>query len=204
MTKAETDEKELLELDPAQWGFPADAKFYKLPEVTEGERALYTRSKWPAGPWHKEPMDQIVWNDPETGFNCIIWRSFMGSWCGYVGVAEKHPAFGKDYNSVDVNVHGGLTFGNYRDRFELALWWLGFDCNHYMDLAPGMLSLERHMLAKDNDTSLWTRHKEYDPETGAIDRGSELTEERYRDVPYVRAEVESLAKQLKEIQDGAS
>ena len=202
-----TEERTEIVADPA-WGFPPDAKFYTLVEPTEGEKALYARSKWLPGPWHDEPMDQIVWTDPVTGLPCLMWRGFMGSWCGYVSVPEGHPAYGKDYHSVDANVHGGLTFAGTRElpRFESAPtdWWLGFDCNHYMDLAPGMLSLEKEMLARDGDTGLWNRHKQYDPRTGAIRRGSELTEERYRDIHYVRAEVESLARQLKEMQVGAT
>lgn len=48
---------------------------------------------------------------------------------GYVALPEGHKYFGVDYNSIEVDVHGGLTFsqqiGNY--------WVVGFDTAHWND-----------------------------------------------------------------------
>lgn len=60
--------------------------------------------------------------------------------CGYVGVPEKHPAHGQDYDHVDAEVHGGLTYGDSNKEYpipdETNRWWFGFDCAHLGDDMP--------------------------------------------------------------------
>jgi hypothetical protein len=61
-----------------------------------------------------------------TGFNgtCNV---------GYVGVTKAHPAFGKDYDDLNIEIHGGLTFGADERPFdwkEDGLFWFGFDTAH--------------------------------------------------------------------------
>ena len=109
---------------------------------------------WPAGPWDGEP-DKVQWPDATTGLPCLAVRSPSGGhWCGYVGVAEGHPWYGKDYNSEgvrDSDVHGGLTFADKCQPYENEaqgichtpepgepdhVWWFGFDCAHAWDLSP--------------------------------------------------------------------
>jgi hypothetical protein len=160
---------------------------------------------WPKGEWDNEP-DKIQWVDPTTNLPCLMVRNHSGAWCGYVGVAEGHPAFGVHYDRVNVEVHGGLTFSDtcltaehlvgkelrkgvklmslkeaqaYVEANSIChvveegendnVWWLGFDCAHYMDIAPGMLK--------------------YNIGTGHLG-------EQYRNRDYVKAEVECLATQL--------
>lgn len=55
------------------------------------------------------------------------------------------------------------------------VWWFGFDCAHCWDVAPGVLAL----YARIN-----------------MARPLVQRDETYRDVAYVRAEVEKLAAQL--------
>lgn len=83
-----------------------------------------------------------------------------------------------------VDVHGGLTYSNEcqgsichtpREGEAEHLWWFGFDTAHHMDLVPSMAAFE-----KDHEHNLGPR----------ILRGE------YRDLAYVRAEVEQLAAQL--------
>lgn len=69
------------------------------------------KSTWGRGPWLTEP-DKKQWQDQATGVPCLAVRNHSGAWCGYVGVPPGHPAHGKDYDSVDVEVHGGLTFAD--------------------------------------------------------------------------------------------
>src|SRR3990167_762358 len=75
------------------------------------EYTFIDRSKWPTGEWSGEP-DKVQWQDQETGLPCIAKRNVdMGFWCGYVGISEDHPLFGKSYEDIDINcIHGGLTF----------------------------------------------------------------------------------------------
>lgn len=64
---------------------------------------------FPIGPWTNEP-DKAQWIDEATGLDCLIVRNRMGALCGYVGVPEGHPAHRQDYDNVDADAHGGLTF----------------------------------------------------------------------------------------------
>lgn len=69
------------------------------------------KSEWLDGPWKYEP-DKKQWRDEATGLPCLIVRGPSGSLCGYVGVPPTHPAYGKQYDDVSVEVHGGLTFAD--------------------------------------------------------------------------------------------
>jgi len=100
--------------------------------------------EWGEGPWNNEE-DHAVWIDEITGLDCMINRGPSGALCGYVGVGPDHPAYGKHYDDVPVEVHGGLTYGAAcrgeichvpAEGREHDIWWLGFDCAHYNDLAP--------------------------------------------------------------------
>ncbi len=95
---------------------------------------LHDRTGWGDGPWGDEP-DRVQWTDAATGLPCLIRRSVMGAWCGYVGVPPEHPWYGHDYaacfadhdhdaddahcweDSIEarVSVHGGLTYASACD-----------------------------------------------------------------------------------------
>lgn len=155
-------------------------------------------------PWLNEPDDLAF---EASGLQCKIRRNGLKALCGYVGVPQGHPLYGKHYSddvipppgllerpvdidkvgainvlihglrkpedegyslAILIDVHGGLTFSG-RMEDDQSLWWFGFDCSHAGDLVPGM-QLD----------SLFN------------------TEVVYRDINYVTAECESLAKQLAE------
>lgn len=137
------------------------------------------RTGWPSGEWDSEP-DRVDFI--HAGFSCLLHRNEMGAWCGYVGVTETHPAFGKDYDAVDVEAHGGLTYARAcrgsichvpQPGMADKVWWLGFDLIHSGDTAPGMLRFHRA--------------------SGFID-------ETYRNLPYARRQTERLAKQLRKME----
>jgi len=73
------------------------------------------------------------------GLQCRVLSSpFEGTLNGYVAVTEKHPAYGKSYDDLDIDVHGGLTFGSQGRKDSLRwpnpkLWWFGFDTAHAWD-----------------------------------------------------------------------
>lgn len=136
----------------------------------------------PPGPWDTEP-DKVQWVDGETDLDCLAVRNHYGAWCGYVGVPQGHPAYGRDYSEVEVDVHGSLTFASACDESAAEghgichvplpgrpgdVWWLGFDCGHYMDYQPGMEMVDMPPMK----------------------RGT------YRTLAYVQAECASLAGQL--------
>lgn len=137
------------------------------------------RETWPRGEWDTEP-DRVEWFDKATGMPCPIVRNPMGALCGYVGVPEEHPHFGKGYDNVDYRAHGGLT---YADACQVGgavchagddkRWWFGFDCAHHGDEIPGML-----------------------------DYGHQSYDEWYKNLGYVRSQVEELASQIVEVARG--
>lgn len=133
----------------------------------------YDKSVWPPGPWHEEP-DRLEWRS--EGLPCLIVRNRLGALCGYVGVSEGHPWHGKSADEIEASAHGGLTYAAACEGHIChvplpgepdSVWWVGFDCLHGGDEAPGMLG------------------------RGLGFGGT------YRSVFYVRGEVEALAKQAR-------
>jgi hypothetical protein len=139
----------------------------------EGMMKKHRRELWGEGPWQAEP-DRVEWR--HAGYPCLMIRhDTYGHWCGYVGVPETHPDYGKDYDEPEVEVHGGLTYAR-ACRGDVChvpepgesdhVWWFGFDCAHAWDISPGLRL------------------------------GGMLPESTYRDLPYVKAETNKLAEQL--------
>lgn len=154
-------------------------------ETIEYKNTIIDKSKWGNGAWLNEP-DKKQWLDEETGLPCLLVRNceVTGAWCGYVGLKEGHPLYEKEYSKLaqDIDVHGGLTFSGICQKLddestgichktdnEDKVWWLGFDCAHGGDLCPKIVA--------------------------AYTSFGEI----YRDIEYVKAEVEKLARQLSTI-----
>lgn len=57
------------------------------------------KAGWGDGLWQNEP-DKMQWQDEATGLPCLIVRGPVGALCGYVGVDERHPAFGLSHNGT--------------------------------------------------------------------------------------------------------
>ncbi len=152
--------------------------------------------------WEAEP-DKVVWVDDATGLDCMVHRGPAGALCGYVGVPEGHPWFGVDYmrpvGAVDVlmdwddefaltpcgaiSVHGGLTYSDHcqgdichqpQPGRPEKVWWFGFDCAHAGDLVPGLVEV-------------WA------------EAGLGIDSETYKNIAFVKREVEHLAQQLAEV-----
>lgn len=146
------------------------------------------KTTWGPGPWHTEP-DKRQWQDLATGFPCLIRRHQRhGNLCGYVGLPPCHIGYGKHYDDDlfnNLECHGGLSFadrcqpGNETDEIchvpglneSDDVWWIGFDCHHSGDIAPGLRARE-------------------------CGHGWEDTNDRYRTVAYVTRECERLAQHL--------
>lgn len=193
-----------------------------LPErLNERTYTSMDKSAWGPGPWQTEP-DKIQFKDKETGLPCLIVRNHMGALCGYVGVSEGHPAFGKSYHDAEelvpgdeyINVHGGLTFSGHCDEEgpEDAsichipepgepdnVWWLGFDCLHAHDIAPRM-EADNARRYKETGDPVWLPYAERT--TNLLKEMNEPEDVLhdwtpvYRNQSYVRAEIASLARQL--------
>jgi hypothetical protein len=137
------------------------------------------RTGWGSGPWDDEP-DRLEWK--AHGFTCLILRTQRGNLCGYVGVPPTHPRHGKTYDETWYDVHGGLTYSEAcsppichvpAPGEPDDLWWFGFDCAHCDDFIPAF--------------GKWA--------PGLADVSG------YRDIAYVREQVELLARQLADTED---
>lgn len=161
------------------------------------------RDGWAAGPWDDEP-DRAEWE--LSGFPCLALRHpSSGHWCGYVGVPVGHPWYGKsaswsDGDDIDADVHGGLTYAavcteDDRPAYEQVChvtagedrrWWIGFDCHHYMDIAPGFEMRQRELgmrLRAEGDIAGANLFEH--PDFGAT----------YKTLTYVQGEVGGLVRQ---------
>ncbi len=85
----------------------------------------------------KKDEKEIIIDFKVGKFDCVAVRSDMGHWCGYVILPPSHKYYKGRYNSMEIDCHGGLTFGDslnhygqkYKDTFAI-----GWDYAHYDDI----------------------------------------------------------------------
>jgi len=140
-------------------------------------------------PWLNEP-DRVEFK--YLGFDCLIQRvtrDYAGHLCGYVAVTKDHPWFGKVYDEVEVDVHGGLTYSRacegkichiVANGEDDNVWWFGFDCAHYDDFSPGNIAL-------------------YEKTGIDLLLGEGIFTRSYKDIKFVENEIKRLARQLKAV-----
>jgi len=131
-----------------------------------------------------------------AGLKCtVVLAREGGHRCGYVRVGASHPAFGKDYNDVDVDVHGGLTFGAVEPcaHENGTGYWFGFDCAHCGDSFYAPVFDESW--GKEAKTS-WLHHKKFSDEWREKHGTSVADTEHWWTEDEVVAETERLAVQL--------
>lgn len=133
------------------------------------------------GPWLDEP-DRVEFR--VHGLPCLIRRhTDLGFLCGYVAVPPGHPLHGTQCETanqlVRLRAHGASVDYSKPCEDDVChvprpgesddVWWFGFHCGHGWDYTPGF--------------GAWFK-------TQPGDRMD------YRDIAYVRGEVERLALQL--------
>ena len=138
--------------------------------MSERQDHTVDRTGWPPGPWDGEP-DRIEWR--HEGLPCLILRGQFGALCGYVAVPPSHPCHGLGYDEVPAHAHGGLT---------------------YSDACAGRIC---HVPREGEPDDAWWLGFDC-AHAGDVVPAFRifLGDQEYRDVAYVRAEVESLAEQL--------
>lgn len=71
------------------------------------------------------------------GMQCVVLGVALGHRCGYVRVENPTEEMISDSYGLDLDVHGGITYGGYSSKYpivsEKKSFWLGFDCAHYLD-----------------------------------------------------------------------
>src|SRR5580700_7044584 len=163
------------------------------------EKHLYTSEDklawWDYGEWIEEP-DIVTWTYKD--YNCKIIRIAMqepyteefeifgGHLSGYVTIPFKHPYHHKIYEDMDIEIHGGLTFGKVLNRH-----WIGFDCRHTGDYVPSIEKFRRE-----------NEHLKRFKETFMLFEGFEkhaIFNPIYRNIAFCIEECQSIVDQLVQI-----
>lgn len=80
-------------------------------------------------PEHLEE-EQVHSRGEHLGIPWVVAKAPMfGALNGYVRLPEGHPWHGLDYEEIEVDVHGGVTYHSGG--------WIGFDTLHFADIWPG-------------------------------------------------------------------
>lgn len=88
---------------------------------------------------------------------------------GYVGVPPGHPWHGKHYDDINVNIHGGLTYGSrtlpgQEQPDADGYYWVGFDTAHLGDsletwpkerVEAEVESLKQQAIEQGGDKYVW-------------------------------------------------
>ena len=67
------------------------------------------------------------------GYRAFILAMPIGHRCGYVELPKNHKYFRLDYDAIDVDCHGGLTYSDSHLQDIKDSWFIGFDCIHLGD-----------------------------------------------------------------------
>lgn len=90
------------------------------------------------------PEMKLVQKEWEAhGFKCrVIAFPAYACYNGYVALPKGHPSYGKHYDDIDVEVHGGVTYASFGSDEPLVdevlrpnpeLYWVGVDTLHAWD-----------------------------------------------------------------------
>jgi hypothetical protein len=154
-------------------------------EPPEYSDAIARLRGYPAGPWDEEPGSVAF---VHAGYPCQIWRNpRQGYLCGYVGVPLDHPWASLDFDINEPQVHGGVTYFEPADA-TVALRAGAEDPFHCVDAEAVLRSTKpaRWWIGFDCGHA-----GDLIPAVSALFRHPVV----YRDVAFVRREVESLAHQ---------
>ena len=122
------------------------------------------------------------------GYPCVVIFHTLGHRCGYVGLPRSNRYFGCDYEEIDIDCHGGLTYATDElyEQSDVDRWWIGFDCAHCDD-AKDYDSLRKYYTDKQSREMIdfWENLDHRYP-----------IESQVRDLDYVTKECELIVDQL--------
>lgn len=180
-------------------------------EILMSEKHLLSSDQklewWGYGEWVEEP-DEVTFT--YHGMDCKIIRMaipepcskevhvFGGYLCGYVAIPIGHPLYQKEYGDMDIDCHGGLTFGSCWDRH-----WIGFDCAHSFDYVPSSEHLRK--------TAAWMQECRELQACRELEEGlkkrlklvnSPIFDRAYKNIEFCAGECVYIVDQLVEISGG--
>lgn len=79
------------------------------------------------------PSGTLLWDEQQGDARFIVMRG-PASLCAYVGVPSDHPLSHRNYDDVELECHGGLTWGKEGKGYHPEGWyWYGWDYGHAGD-----------------------------------------------------------------------
>lgn len=174
----------------------ASEGFHMSEEIRIGADGI-DKSQWGDGPWQGEP-DRVEFK--HAGLPCLMTRHpEHGNWCGYAAVPPGHPLHGASPDNANLGAHGGVNYASLCSGLICHVpdpgepddvWWFGFDCAHSYDYCPGLVATLRKLHVDPQGLSL--------SDCAPLDEEILFGHCVYRDLAYVRGQVECLAEQLAE------
>lgn len=81
--------------------------------------------------------------------------------CAYVRIPQEHQFYKKEYDDIDIDVHGGLTYSRdylwILENQKIDGWFIGWDYAHYRDyLGYEMLPFFQQFSEYHNKDKKWT------------------------------------------------
>lgn len=91
--------------------------------------------------------DKVLAKGEHLGYEWTITNNGYGIRCGYIKLPRGHPWWGKGYDEIPADVHGGITFAEHDKPCGQGQpddgFWIGFDCLHFNDAPdPSLKSWE--------------------------------------------------------------
>lgn len=81
--------------------------------------------------------------------------------CAYVRIPQEHEFYKKDFGSIDIDVHGGLTYSRdylwVSENQRVEGWFIGWDYAHYGDY----LGFVKFYSIDINQDKKWTTEEIY-------------------------------------------
>jgi hypothetical protein len=181
-----------------------EKQFSNLEDLVDATDIM-SKDKWGKGEWSDEP-DKFEMT--YKGFKCNGRRNVVGAWCGYVavpvdGIYYKNVVENHDYDSVPIDVHGGVTYGSTND--EEGLHYIGFDCAHYNDYMPTSCGSAKLMqkMANDLGDKYKSGEKAYDHivTEDMVKSWPDIFDKwpyfgTYRNIKFVKKELRSMVNQI--------
>lgn len=122
--------------------------------------------------------DKRIAAGEHNGFHWVILHNGMGYRCGYIMLPKSHPWYGKGYDDIEADCHGGLTYAD-TDK-EHGVHWIGFDCAHCHDAQdptlPAECSMPSYLFGSEKRTIKTTEYVRKQCES--------LCEQAYKAIPF--------------------
>lgn len=77
-------------------------------------------------------VGHVFCDEFDEGVRFVILRG-PGSLCAYVGIPSSHPLAGWEYDDLNIDCHGGLTYSGSSVHGDGSTYWYGWDYNHSGD-----------------------------------------------------------------------